>query len=208
VAGLELVGFRPFLDRHDIAAAEDWEARLGALILGRRYGCLYSLTRRGQVRALCMGSRARRRIGQTADPGPGDPGAGGSGAGAAAVPQLHLLSRRSVFRAAARRIGGGAAAGCRMDSRTYTPERGRRAVAGQRPRYRGRQRSAAARRRPGRRPGMDRAAQSERPGNYRAAHVISGEFSGAGSRSWRHRPSWLCSGQRRGCGPSSPAGGT
>jgi hypothetical protein len=34
VAGVELAGFRPFLDRHDIAAAEDWEARLGALILG------------------------------------------------------------------------------------------------------------------------------------------------------------------------------
>ena len=34
VAGLELAGFKPFLDRHDIAAAEDWEARLGALILG------------------------------------------------------------------------------------------------------------------------------------------------------------------------------
>jgi TIR domain len=34
VAGLKLAGFRPFLDRHDIAAAEDWEARLGALILG------------------------------------------------------------------------------------------------------------------------------------------------------------------------------
>jgi hypothetical protein len=33
VSGLELTGFRPFLDRHDIAAAEDWEARLGALIL-------------------------------------------------------------------------------------------------------------------------------------------------------------------------------
>jgi hypothetical protein len=33
VAGLELAGFRAFLDRHDIAAAEDWEARLGALIL-------------------------------------------------------------------------------------------------------------------------------------------------------------------------------
>jgi hypothetical protein len=32
VTGLELVGFEPFLDRHDIAAAEDWEARLGALI--------------------------------------------------------------------------------------------------------------------------------------------------------------------------------
>ena len=27
VEGLELAGFRPFLDRHDIAAAEDWEAR-------------------------------------------------------------------------------------------------------------------------------------------------------------------------------------
>jgi len=34
VTGLEVAGFRAFLDRHDIAAAEDWEARLGALILG------------------------------------------------------------------------------------------------------------------------------------------------------------------------------
>jgi len=32
VAGLELAGFAPFLDRHDIAAGEDWEARLGSLI--------------------------------------------------------------------------------------------------------------------------------------------------------------------------------
>src|SRR5262249_18273934 len=32
VAGLELVGFAPFLDRHDIAAGEDWEARLDGLI--------------------------------------------------------------------------------------------------------------------------------------------------------------------------------
>jgi hypothetical protein len=33
VAGLELAGFAPFLDRHDIAAGEDWEARLGGLIV-------------------------------------------------------------------------------------------------------------------------------------------------------------------------------
>src|SRR5215470_1857145 len=32
VAGLELAGFAPFLDHHDIAAGEDWEARLGGLI--------------------------------------------------------------------------------------------------------------------------------------------------------------------------------
>ena len=32
VGGLELAGFAPFLDRHDIAAGEDWEARLGGLI--------------------------------------------------------------------------------------------------------------------------------------------------------------------------------
>src|SRR5580700_3581981 len=32
VAGLELAGFAPFLDRHDIAAGEEWEARLGGLI--------------------------------------------------------------------------------------------------------------------------------------------------------------------------------
>jgi hypothetical protein len=34
VDGLDVAGFRAFLDRQDIAAAEDWEARLGALILG------------------------------------------------------------------------------------------------------------------------------------------------------------------------------
>jgi hypothetical protein len=32
VAGLEVAGFEPYLDRHDIAAGEDWEARLGRLI--------------------------------------------------------------------------------------------------------------------------------------------------------------------------------
>jgi WD40 repeat protein len=32
VAGLEVAGFAPFLDRHDIAPGEDWEARLGGLI--------------------------------------------------------------------------------------------------------------------------------------------------------------------------------
>ncbi len=32
VAGLETVGFDPFLDRHDIAAGEDWEHRLGHLL--------------------------------------------------------------------------------------------------------------------------------------------------------------------------------
>lgn len=30
--GLEIAGFAPFLDRHDIAAGEDWESRLAALI--------------------------------------------------------------------------------------------------------------------------------------------------------------------------------
>jgi hypothetical protein len=32
VGGLELAGFAPFLDRRDIAAGEDWEARLSGLI--------------------------------------------------------------------------------------------------------------------------------------------------------------------------------
>jgi hypothetical protein len=31
-AGLEVAGFDAFLDRHDIAAGEDWEARLEGLI--------------------------------------------------------------------------------------------------------------------------------------------------------------------------------
>jgi hypothetical protein len=29
LAGLQLVGFEPCLDKHDIAAGEDWETRLG-----------------------------------------------------------------------------------------------------------------------------------------------------------------------------------
>jgi len=32
LAGLEVLGFEPYLDKHDIAAGEDWEARLGRLI--------------------------------------------------------------------------------------------------------------------------------------------------------------------------------
>ena len=32
VAGLELAGFAPFLDRHDIKPGEEWEARLERLI--------------------------------------------------------------------------------------------------------------------------------------------------------------------------------
>jgi hypothetical protein len=33
VAWLELAGFKPFLDHYDIAAGEEWEARLGGLIV-------------------------------------------------------------------------------------------------------------------------------------------------------------------------------
>jgi hypothetical protein len=32
VTGLELTGFQPYLDKHDIAAGEEWETRLGRLI--------------------------------------------------------------------------------------------------------------------------------------------------------------------------------
>jgi hypothetical protein len=32
LAGLEIMGFEPYLDKHDVAAGEDWEARLGRLI--------------------------------------------------------------------------------------------------------------------------------------------------------------------------------
>jgi hypothetical protein len=31
LAGLETIGFDPYLDKHDIATGEDWEARLGRL---------------------------------------------------------------------------------------------------------------------------------------------------------------------------------
>jgi TIR domain len=32
IAGLEITGFQPYLDKHDIAPGEEWEARLGRLI--------------------------------------------------------------------------------------------------------------------------------------------------------------------------------
>ena len=60
VEGLEFAGFRPFLDRHDVAAAEDWEARLGALILSADTIVLHSLTGRGKVGPLRLGGGARR----------------------------------------------------------------------------------------------------------------------------------------------------
>jgi TIR domain len=34
VAGLDIAGFAPFLDRNDIVPGEDWESRLGGLIAG------------------------------------------------------------------------------------------------------------------------------------------------------------------------------
>jgi hypothetical protein len=122
VAGVELAGFRPFLDRQDIAAAEDWEARLGALILGA--DTIVFILSPAAVRSERCAWEVQRaaELGKRADPGSGSGGAGGGGSGAAAAPQLHLLSRRPVFRAAAARIGGGSAAGCRMDSRTYAVE--------------------------------------------------------------------------------------
>src|SRR5262249_17499833 len=71
LAGLQAAGFEPYLDKHDIAAAEDWEARLarqgrhrrrgvlggaaGSPDGGRRYRCVCDFTRRGRFRALRMG---------------------------------------------------------------------------------------------------------------------------------------------------------
>lgn len=34
VSGLKAASFEPYIDQHDIAAGEDWEARLGRLIQG------------------------------------------------------------------------------------------------------------------------------------------------------------------------------
>jgi hypothetical protein len=40
VAGLELAGFAPFLDLHDIKPGEPWEDRLGGLIRNPIRSCL------------------------------------------------------------------------------------------------------------------------------------------------------------------------
>ena len=53
VSGLELVGFAPFLDRYDIAAGEDWEARLGGLIAQSDRSYLSSRRRRSNPTAAC-----------------------------------------------------------------------------------------------------------------------------------------------------------
>ena len=55
VTGLELASFEPFLDRHDIAAAEDWEARLGALIQSADTVVFIISPGRGEIRALRLG---------------------------------------------------------------------------------------------------------------------------------------------------------
>ena len=43
VAGLEVAGFAPFLDRHDVKPGEEWEARLGGLIAQSDTGNLAKL---------------------------------------------------------------------------------------------------------------------------------------------------------------------
>jgi hypothetical protein len=122
VAGLDLAGFRPFLDRHDIAVAEDWEARLGALILGadtvvfilspaavRSERCAWEVERAAEL--------GKRLIPVQGAPVP-----------EAEVPErlrrLNYIFFREgqSFARPLRELGGGSTAGCRMDSRTYPPE--------------------------------------------------------------------------------------
>jgi hypothetical protein len=55
-AGLELTGFAPFIDRHDIKPGEPWEDRLGGLIGQSDTVCDHA--RGGEVGALHLGSRA------------------------------------------------------------------------------------------------------------------------------------------------------
>lgn len=44
--GLEVAGFEAFLDRHDIAAGEDWEARLGGFLRPRPICASVNICRR------------------------------------------------------------------------------------------------------------------------------------------------------------------
>jgi hypothetical protein len=60
VAGLEVAGFEPYLDRHDIAVAEDWEKRLGGLIYTADT-ILFILPGRRELQAVRLGSQTGRR---------------------------------------------------------------------------------------------------------------------------------------------------
>lgn len=56
VEGLKLAGFEPLLDRRDIVAGEDWEARLGGLIKRADTVVFVISPEAGEVGALCLGS--------------------------------------------------------------------------------------------------------------------------------------------------------
>jgi TIR domain len=58
LAGLQIAGFEPYLDKHDIAAGEDWEARLGRLIEWADTRRLHDFARRRCLRALRLGGRS------------------------------------------------------------------------------------------------------------------------------------------------------
>jgi hypothetical protein len=144
VGGLELAGFKPFLDRHDIAAAEDWEARLGALILGA--DTVVFILSPAAVRS----ERCAWEVDRAAELGKRLIPVRGAAVPEADVPErlrrLHyIFFDRQVCHEAACRISGGIAAGCRMDPGTHAPERGRRALAGETPHYRSSRRYASAR---------------------------------------------------------------
>ena len=89
--GLELAGFEPYLDRHDIAAAEDWEARLGALI--QSADTIVFILSPAAVRSeRCTWEVERAAgLGKRLIPVQGKPVPEAGCARAAAAPQLHLL---------------------------------------------------------------------------------------------------------------------
>lgn len=55
VTGLGLASFEPFIDRHDIAAAEDLGGPARRLDPKRRHGGLHHFPGRGEIRALRLG---------------------------------------------------------------------------------------------------------------------------------------------------------
>jgi hypothetical protein len=91
VTGLELADFEPYLDRHDIAAAEDWEARLGALIQSADT-VVFILSPAAVRSERCTWEVERAAgLGKRLIPVQGKPVPEAGCARAAAAPQLHLL---------------------------------------------------------------------------------------------------------------------
>ena len=131
-SGLEDRGFAPFLDRHDIAAGEDWEARLGGLIAQADTVVFVVSPEAVKSERCVLGGRQDARAVEAPAAGDLQAGAGRRHPRKLAPLQFVRFDTAPGHHAAAARTGRRAADRSRLDPRAHAARRACGALAGAR----------------------------------------------------------------------------